>query len=288
MRIANTHPTNTARLGRSRFFSRIRKKIKRAIESAVRSLIRGITDLVKKLFEPITKFLTKIWDFIEGMIRFVVKLVRMIPKLFTPDLPKISNVINSFLTAIRRIVELVALMLKWVWKWITWVGRDIGSWLYRAFPETDWRNVDNVFGSAAVWPVCTAGMTHSAPKFLPAVSRPMTGNFFESFRPTSLSNVLGHANAYKVTTYPYRIVVPFVSGLVAVVVVSPIWLVNLVIGAPQFVVDVATSTVEAVGGMAYDLITELADIIGDLLKEWWHELTKPFRYYLDLIRDLVR
>lgn len=287
-KLVNVRSASKARPGRTRFFSRLRRKIKRAVSRAVKSVVRGLIDGVKKLFEPLTKFLTKIWDVIRGIGEFIVKLVRTVPKLFTPDLPSLTNMVRSILKAIRRTIELMVVILKWVWKWISLVFQDVGGWLYRAFPESDWRNVDNIFGSSAVWPICTAAMSHTAPRFLPSISRPATGNFFDTFKPTSVSNVLGHVNSYRISTYPYRMVIPFVSGFVAVVVVSPIWLVNLVIEAPRLITDVVVTTTEAVGGMAVELIGTIGDIWFDLMGEMWYELTKPFRYYLNLVRDLVR
>lgn len=272
-------------LGQHRGFgSKLRRKLKKAVQKATQSLMRAVKALikpVKKVVDAVIGVVKKILSIITNILKFLVRL----PKALM-SLPRLGQLARLTANYVRDILKLVRLVFIHGWNFITGVVRIFTNWLIDGIPESAWRTIDNLFGSPVVWvPVC-AGATGVAPQIFEPVLRPLTANYSKTgFNPFNMASVVGHWHSFRFTTYTYRILVPWVSGFVSLLIVSPLWLARLVISLPKLGADILKHLINTIVIFAEEVIFEAGKLTLDYVVAMTREALRPITAVIQLLKD---
>lgn len=259
-------------------------RIRRAVRRAIRSAIRGVLRSLESLLRPITRILDKIWELIKLPYELVKSMAKAVPKLLqfpVKGLPRPSEFLDALETFLVGALEvLVAVPLSWLWKWIRGSWSILWNWVGAGFPQSSWQNVDNAMGAA--WIVGTTATME--------VVRALSGGFGVAYIPSlgpSWRGTLGYYHAFRGWHYIYRIVVPFVSGLIATLVCLPEWFLNLTLSLPALVTDMVRWSWDCLRMAIRELVDKLISWIGELVRVTFDLLLKPIKYLVDVGLDVL-
>lgn len=250
----------------------------RALQRGIGSMIRRA---VNRVLKPITRWVNQLLDLVKAPFQVLKRVVQATPKLLTPDLPSLSRVVDLLLELLRRSIMALLVLPRAVFYLSRDALRITLGWLGQNFPTASWRRVDNVMGKH--WVVGTGGLIEGLRFVAPGMVQLAVPQPGLSFKGT-----LGCYHGYVVGHYCYRIIGPFVSGVIATIVVAPEWLIRLAADTPALLVDLARSVLDWTSWGAEELAAEVGDILVDCLGGLATELTRPIRYYGRLVDWIFR
>lgn len=260
--------------------SKIRKAVKRAVKSAIRGILRSLESLLR----PITRLLDKVWELVKLPYELTKSMAKAVPKLLqfpTKGMPRPSEFLDAIETFLVGAFEvLIVVPLSWSWKWLRGTWSILWNWVGDNFPRSSWQSVDNAMGEA--WIIGTTATME--------IVKALSGGFGYSYIPSlapTWRGTLGYYNSFRTWHYIYRIVVPFVSGLIATLVCLPEWILKLAVSIPSLTADLLKWTWDCLRMGIRELVDKLISWLGELVRVAFDLLLKPIKYLVDIALDVL-
>lgn len=176
-------------------------------------------------------------------------------------------------------VSIVKVAAQGFWELITIIWDTLVDWVVGAIPTSNWQRADQWVANLTL---IIYGGTYAGRIVMKGVG---FGDWVNSL---SL-DARGVAEVYTSTLLfrvAWGVVGPWIGGFIALILVLPEFLLNLIKSLPQLVIDLVTAFFNWLIDVLNEIIKQIVKAVVDLIKALVDELIKPFKAILDIIEKI--